>query len=351
MLTHVMGSASLVLLGGVLALAEDVSVRVLTGPEADSNARREVSGQVPRPDVLWRGQMSGSVMRRERKARVLLETHLGAKAFLREDTENLSVAESRFRADVQWLNMLSTFVDVSGRDRRQLSYARSYTTANADAGLVLGPLGPFQVVAGLGPRTFVFWPDSAFSFVGAGTYAAVTWRPTAAEALSVQAGMDGRLFPRGSPVSSFDDAGTPTFNSTQRRADGSGWTDVSLESTRALYFKLSWRLAGNGSNSRPERFVRQRVAVTGGAQLPGGLRVLVEGHLQATRWPYGLGLGERLVLQEGDESQTNLVAQFSIPLLGGLWLEGRTAAYAAEFSSARTPFLRLTGFLGLGWRL
>ena len=135
-----------------------------------------------------------------------------------------------------------------------------------------------------------------------------------------------------------------------RRLDGSVFTELTFESVRVLYLRMTARLMGNRSTSHGEQFLRGRLGLTAGGLLPGGVRLLLEGQLQATRWPEGLGLGERLALQEGDESQTSLSAQLSVPLRSGVWVEGKTAAYTAELSAARTPFLRLIAFAGLSYR-
>ena len=374
----------------------DIKARVVTGPEADSNARREISGQVPQPDLLWRSQAGVTAAHRQGRHRVVLDGQWGAKVFTTQHTEDLWVLEAHGRLESGWLPFLVTFVDVGGRDRRQRSGFRTYNTLNADVGASLGPFGPLTVTLAAGPRSFVSWPapvlaacstglcarplaeasqdgdvrlakDSVlrFSNAGPGGYGQLLWRLNTAESMSAAIGADGRVFPLGLRAQSvtngtrvFDSRGRPNgaaevldqVRLPARRADASSWGEVAVESVRALYLRASWRLVGNLSASQGEQFFRARLGLTAGALLPGGVRALAEVQLQATRWPQGLGLGERLALQEGDESQTNAAILLSVPLAGGLWAEARTAAYTAEFSAARTPFLRLVGFAGLGWR-
>jgi len=285
---------------------------------------------------------------------------------------------------------------MGGRDRRQRSGARSYDTWSMDGGVTLGPLGPVTLVLGGGPRLFVFWPvrtwtpwhgdtmgtDALFTFsdgdprvpldsllrfsnVGPGAFAAALLQLSSVEMLSGTAGLDARYFPLGLRAARvedgariFDERGRAStasgwldqLRSPPRRLDGSVFTELTFESVRALYLRLSARVSGNRSTSTGEQFLRGRVALTAGGLLPGGVRLLFEGQVQATRWPEGLGLGERLALQEGDESQSSLSAQLSVPLRSGIWVEGKTAGYTAEFSSARTPFLRLIAFAGLSYR-
>lgn len=384
----------------LLALAvvdpPSVTARLVTGPEADSNARREISGQVPQPDVLWRSQASVALSHQEGIHRLTLDGQWGAKVFAQQHTEDLMVGETRFRWDARPWRYLGFFAELGGRDRRQRSGARSYTTSSLDVGLSLGPMGPVTLLWGVGPRLFVFWPvrnalacdgdrwclddvanvmegelvvpkDSLlrFSNVGGGSFAALVVQLTGAEVMTLTSGVDGRYFPLGLRAQAiedgtrvFDARGRPVTTSDwlgqlrtpARRMDGSVFGEFTVESVRVLYLRASARLIGNQSTSRGEQFLRGRLGLTAGGLLPGGIRVLFEGQVQATRWPEGLGLGERLALQEGDESQSSLSAQLSVPLRSGLWLEGRTAAYAAEFSAARTPFLRLVAFVGLGWR-
>lgn len=339
----------------------DLSARVLSGPEADSNARREILGEIPHADALWRNQLSLSLSPRFANHRVLLETQAGHKAFLRESSQDLLVGELHTRVDSRWTDWLGTFVDVAARDRRQRNLARSYSAVSSDAGVVLGPWGRFSVVMGAGPRGFAFWPDfyrgfdpgarlARFSYGGAGGYAAGVMRLSDLEAITGTLGVDGRAFAGRASVKILPD-GTREFSDTLNRADASAFGDLSVESVRALYFRASWRLTGNLSNSRGETYARNRFSVTAGVVLPGSVRVLVDGQLQLTRWPEGLGLGERLALQEGDENQTSVGAQLSVPLVRGVWMEAKTNAYTAEFSSARVPFLRVTAFAGLGYRI
>ena len=387
------------LLAALVLLAVDppqVTARLVTGPEADSNSRREISGQVPQPDVLWRSQASVALSHTEGIHRLTVDGQWGAKVFATQHTEDLLVAETRFRWDMRPFPILGVFAELGGRDRRQRSGARSYTTSSADVGVSVGPLGPVTLLWGMGPRSFVFWPVRGvtgcdgdrwcveslgsieqwdllvpkesllrFSNVGAGTFAALLVQLTGVEVLSLTSGVDGRYFPLGLRAAAVED-GARVFDergrarttaqwlgqlrTPVRRMDGSIFGEVTVESVRVLYLRASARVIGNTSTSRGEQYLRGRLGLTAGGLLPGGVRLLVEGQVQATRWPEGLGLGERLALQEGDESQSSLSAQLSVPLRSGLWVEGRTAAYAAEFSTARTPFLRLVAFVGMGWR-
>jgi len=338
-------------LGLLIPLAAgDLSARFVTGPEADSNARREILGEVPRADVLLRNQLSMSFAPKLQNHRLLLEAQLGHKAFFTETTEDLWVAELRFRHDARWTDWLGTFIDVGGRDRRQRSLARSYNSMTLDAGVVLGPFGPVTLLMGAGPRAFMFWPDLRFSFAGAGTFGAAVFRVGEQETLTATTGLDGRMFAGKRSVKILAN-GAREFDPVINRADSSGFGELAMESVRALYLRASWRVTGNLSNSRGESFARNRLAITTGVVLPGSVRVLVDAQLQLTRWPEGLGLGERLALQEGDENQTSVGAQLSVPLFQGIWMEARTNAYTAEFSSARVPFLRVTAFAGLGYRI
>lgn len=336
---------------GFLALAVgDLSGRVVTGPEADSNARRQVGGELPRADVLHRTNMQLQLAPRFGRHRVLLDAQAGHKAFMRETTQNLLVGELRFRHDAGWLPWLGTFVELNGRDRRQANAARNYNSASMDVGMVLGPWGPVSLLLGAGPRGFIFWPDTRFSFAGAGAFGAVVVRPTPQESLSGTMGLDGRVF-SGPPSTKILADGSREFDASLHRVDGSAFGEMSLESARALYLRGAWRITANTSNSRGETYLRQRLQLTVGTVLPMGVRVLLDGQLQATRWPEGLGLGERLALQEGDENQSSLGGQLSVPLRFGAWVEAKAIGYTAEFSSARLPFLRVTAFLGLGYRL
>jgi hypothetical protein len=212
-------------------------------------------------------------------------------------------------------------------------------------------LSAVQLVVGGGPRGFLYWPDPRFHHAGVGAYAAGLLRLTDTEVLSAAVGVDARVFPQGPPATGLSEDGQRAFDDGDRRRDGGAHSEVFVESVRALYLRASYRASGNASNSRGEAYLRHRLGVTAGGALPGGVRVLVEGQVQATRWPDGLGLGERLALQEGDENQTHAQAHLSVPLWGRLWLEGRSAAYTAELSAVRTPFFRFTAMIGLGCRL
>ena len=69
-----------------------MTARLVTGPEADSNARREISGQVPQPDVLWRSQASVALSHQEGIHRLTLDGQWGAKVFAQQHTEDLQPA-------------------------------------------------------------------------------------------------------------------------------------------------------------------------------------------------------------------------------------------------------------------
>ena len=102
----------LVVLGplhGAPASAVEAHGRVSAGPEADSNARREIGGEAPHADLLWRMQADAEVSEEAAGHRLGLSGAWGQKLFLRERSEDLLVGEIRARHEARWLSWLTTF--------------------------------------------------------------------------------------------------------------------------------------------------------------------------------------------------------------------------------------------------
>ncbi|MBN2361296.1 MAG: hypothetical protein JXR83_17715 [Deltaproteobacteria bacterium] len=320
------------------------------GPEYDSNARREMRAREVVQDALLRGSIASDLALQLGDHRADASLTAGAKVFGRERSENTVAAMVATGYRWQPLTGLLVGADFNARGRRILDGDRSYESALLDALVSYGGLGPLAIEARLGPRLFNYEPDATYSDVGAGGGLTARLRLTRSEQLALGYQIDGRYFPQARVLIDFSAAtGEPVYG-PGRRADVQHSGSLQLVSARDLFLSGSYLLLYNQSSNLGETFVRHRLQAVVGLQLPLDLFASATAALQITRYPGGLALSQRLLLEDSDESQNKLVLTLQRPLTAQLALEWRLGFFGNELSDSNIAFARATAYLGITYR-
>jgi len=331
-------------------LVSDFRLSAALGPEYDSNARREMRARELVQDALLRGSIASDLALQLGDQRLDASLTAGAKVFSRELSENTVAA--MLSAGYRWAPRHDLLVgaDLSARGRRILDGDRSYQGALVDALVSYSGLGPVTLELRAGPRGFNYEPDPNYSNVGGGVGVGARLRLTRSEQLAIGYQLDGRYFPVAPVLVGFNvDDGTP-ITQPGHRTDLQHGGSLQLVSARDLFLSGSYLLLYNQSANLGETFVRHRLQVVVGVQLPLDLFASATAALQITRYPGGLALSQRLLLEDSDESQNKLVLTLQRTLTSQLALECRLGFFSNELSDSDIAFARATAYLGITYR-
>jgi hypothetical protein len=353
MLSPVLACAALLRLSSPAADAPasswDLSYAAALGPELDSNARREPAGGQVVQDGLVRATWTGDLGWRAPGQRLDLSLSAGGKVFARERDENtvvgLLTTSYRLLLGQGW----RAGVDLVGRGRSLLDGDRDYLAGSLDAVLGQDALGPVDLEARLGPRGFHYAPEPVFSSAGLGAALWARLALTRREQLALGVDVDGRAFPWSRALQALDDAGNGLFGDAPR-LDLRPALTLRAVSSRALYLQAGYTASYNASNSLGETYLRQQLTGVLGVHLP--LEVFASASLgvQLARYPGGLALSQRLLLEDSDESQNKLVLTLQRPLARAISVEGRLGLYSNELGESGLRFARVTSYLGVRYQ-
>lgn len=330
-------------------LASAFRLSASLGPEYDSNARREMRAREVVQDALLRGSVASDLALQLGDHRLDAALTAGAKVFNRELSENTAVAMLSAGYRWQLLRDMQIGTDVSARGRRILDGDRSYQAGSIDALVNYSGLGPLLLELRAGPRGFNYEPDPSYSDVGAGFGLGARLRLTRSEQIAIGYQLDARYFPLADVLVDFNDDGT-AVTGTGHRTDLQHGGSLQLVSARDLFLSGSYLLLYNQSSNLGETFVRHRLQAVVGVQLPLDLFASITAALQITRYPGGLALSQRLLLEDSDESQNKLVLTLQRTLTAQLALECRLGFFSNELSDSDIAFARATAYLGITYR-
>ncbi|MFH1811190.1 MAG: hypothetical protein ABIJ09_20800 [Pseudomonadota bacterium] len=326
-----------------------LSYAAALGSELDSNARREPEGDQVVQDGLLRGTWTGDAAWRGAGQRLDLSLSSGAKVFARERDENTVVGlltlSYRLGLEGGW----RVGLDLVGRGRSLVDGQRDYLAGATEAVVGTDALGAVDLELRLGPRAFYYRPEPVFSSTGLGAALWARLALTRREQLALNVDLDARAFPWSRALLSFGDQGVGSF-ADNPRLDLRPTASLRVVSSRALYTQASYTLAYNASNSLGETYLRHQLQGVVGAHLPLDLFATVTLGVQLARYPGGLALSQRLLLEDSDESQNKLVLTLQYPLGRWLAVEGRLGLYSNELGAAGLRFARVTSYLGFRYR-
>ena len=166
------------------------------------------------------------------------------------------------------------------------------------------------------------------------------------EKLSAGLLFDSRYYAKAQALLDYE-IDAPTLYADANRYDLHPSFGLRFVSARQLFLSGAYLLGYNDSNSLGETYLRQRLQLVSATQLPFDVFVSLTAALQITRYPSGLALSQRLLLEDGDESQNKLVLTLRRPILDRISLEFRIGSYSNEPSQSGIAFHRLTTYLGL----
>jgi hypothetical protein len=335
----------------------DWRLKVTAGPEYDSNALRNPSGNQRdfpvTPDFDLRMLAIGGVSHvspdKEHYARG--EYVVGGKLFLREADEDALInqldASYQYRMDEYML----PGAELSFKDLTLYGSDRSYTMFTADAFSDFPLWKGGTVRAKGGWRAFFYRPDDNYSNMGAIAGVSVRQRATSRLGFSLSyeyqdRDYNGRIY-RLVP----DIAGAMKIIRTQSlREDGTHILSAGFDYHRGVLVSGGYTLLYNESDSVGETIFRHRAMLLLSAKPFWEIFVHAIGTLQFTTFVDGLFVSQQLFLEEDDENQNSLVIKISREIGHRVSAEMKYGLYVSEFSSEGLYFIRQVYFAGLSWK-
>lgn len=354
-----------------LRLTPSLAVRLVSGSEWDTNARRAVSSDVQ----LLPGASLPSVVVGDALVRVVVDATaglditpadrlqlsyaLGAKRFFNEHTEDLLAHDLLAESSHGLLDALDLVTQGRLRASRIRSGARDYTIASGGGGAVLRPLESWSLSGrgryeffGFGTEADLTWRGPVVSGdvtfrptrkLSVGAYADFAWRRYDGNALIEIPGTGGQAAKVGTLCV---EGSSPCVPVARRDTELMLGGRVFYKSGFVLSLDLTVRL--QRSNSDFERIDRYRASALATIPLPLELVVSVMGSLQYNK---GLSVTETKYLVEDDENQNSLEVQLTRRITEELGVDVRYSLYANGFATAHSEFLRQTVYAGLSYEL
>ena len=362
-MAHLRGIAALTCAAAVVLAAAgaeartDWRLKVTAGPEFDSNALRNPSGNQAvfpvTPDWDLRVlALAGLNWTDDAREQLLHAEYLvGGKLFVRQDEEDALTNQVDLSYQHRVDELFWPGVELSFKDLTLNGSARDYAlvTAAAFADLPLWPGGVLRPRAGY--RAFVYKPDGSYD--NKGPLAGLMVRQRVVKRLGVylsyefqDRGYEGkawRLVP--------DIAGAvKIIRSGEARADATHTLSAGVEFHRGVLLSGGYTLVYNASDSVGESIVRHRVMLLASAKPIWDVYVHLIGAVQWTTFTDGLFVSQQLFLEEDDENQNSLTAKLSREIAYRVSAELKYSLYVSEFSSGGLSFTRQVYFAGVSWK-
>lgn len=342
-------------------LDQKLSLRLVSGSEWDTNARRAVNSTAQVPPVsdgLVRVLVDADAsVKLTPLDRVSLSYVLGAKRFFRESTEDLVAHDLVFESAHRLLEALSLETRARFRASRIRSGARDYTIGSAGGGLTFLPWSRFSF--GLHGRVegFDFGATDELSYLGPAIEGSATFHASQRFQLGVFGGPVWRAYQgyayRVFPV---DDGSyfAVKCDGSDGRCPRSLRTDTEVDLGLRASFRGTFIVGGEAllrlqrSTSELEVIDRYRLSAYATVPLPLDLTLSLIGALQ---YNHGLSASQQIYVAEDDENQNSLEVQVGRRIFAALRVDLRYALYANEFATAAARFLRQTVYLGVSYAL
>jgi len=227
---------------------------------------------------------------------------------------------------------------IYGKARAQKNLQRTYTFS--ESRWTLRHALPLGVSARGGLRGLFFHSVDTplFTSFGGGAHGGARWHVTPRDSFDVDLDAAVRAYPFLNP---FEDDGE------LRRIDVPTRLSLSFTSVRRIFVSAGYTLLRNSSNTAGETYLRHRLHGMTGLRLPAEVTASLRGSLQVTQYDQGISVGQRLLLQDTDESQNSLSLGLSRPWAFGTTLEARLAWYGNELTKGVSQFSRTTAELGI----
>lgn len=342
-------------------LEHKLSLRLVSGSEWDTNARRAVNSTAQVPPVsdgLVRVLVDAdATVKLTPLDQVSLSYVLGAKRFFRESTEDLVAHDLVFYSAHRLIEALSLETGARFRTSRIRSGARDYTIARAGAGVTLMPWSRVSFSLAGRVEGFDFGATDELSFFGPGIEAAATLHASERFQLSVFGGPLWRAY-EGYAYRVFPE-GDGSYNAV--KCDGSDErcprmlrTDTEIDLGVRASFRGTFIVGGEAllrlqrSTSELEVIDRYRLSAYATVPLPLELTLSLIG---ALKYNHGLSASQQIYVAEDDENQNSLEVQLGRRIFAALRVDLRYALYANEFATASARFLRQTVYLGVSYAL
>ncbi|MFO0725745.1 MAG: hypothetical protein U1E65_18310 [Myxococcota bacterium] len=348
-----------------LILEPKVDLRLVTGTEWDTNARRSVvttqalnAGPAEVGEAIADGLLrvlvdAEAILKLTPLDRLSLTYVLGAKRFFREESEDLVAHDLSFNSAHRLSERFTLETQARFRSSRVRSGLRDYTIGSAGGGLSFAAHDKLLIAVYGRAEAFSFGASDDYSYLGPTAELMIRFFPMQRLELSLFGGpvlraYDGFAY----RVVTSNDGSTAAV-----RCDGSSAecprtlrTDTEGDVGFRVSFRGSFIVGGEGilriqrSTSEIERIDRYRLSAYATIPLPWELTLSLIGALQ---YNHGTSASQQLYVAEDDENQNSIAVQLGRKLMDPLRLDVRYALFANEFATAPARFLRQTVYLGL----
>lgn len=352
-----------------LRLEPALDLRIVSGSEWDTNARRAVSSS----EVLLGPQRSQQVVG-DGLVRLVVDADtrlvvtpldvlrlnyvLGAKRFFREKEEDLLVHDLRFDTGHRLAGFLITGLDTRLRASRMRSGARDYTLKSGGAMFGAQFSEQWSLTAHGRYERLDFYFEPRFSNQGPAVSADLVWTPAVRFDVTafgevVWRDYDGNALviveENGARVVTYCDAidSRPGCIPKDRNDNEIAFGARVLHRGAFLAGgEISARF--HRSTSELERIDRYRITAFATFPLPWELKLSLLGGLQFNR---GISATFANYRGEDDESQNSIEAQLARKITSEVGVDLRYALYANEFATSSSRFFRQTIYLGLNYEI
>lgn len=342
-----------------------MSLRLLAGPEFDSNANRSlvISREDSKSDRLVRLVMDSKLHYRLSKVHSFSGSYLlGTKRFQEEDAEDVivqnMVANSRHQV-TERVHLGSVF---RYRQTRMRSILRDYSLGRGGLRVGWKPVPMLDIWATGGGQRFIFPHETRLNYLGPYASAGLSWKTSPYFrwdffAMFEQQYFDGNALTTVKPIggsqliATFCDDDDRRFRGrckSQIREDRFFLGSVKVSYQRLFIVGTELQFQGKRSNSVYEDINRIRLSVFATREL--GLGIIVNA-LAAVQYTSEQSLSQNIYQYqpEDDENQNRLSLQLSRTLYNSTSAVLRYELFANAFATNDTAFFRQTIFAGLSF--
>jgi hypothetical protein len=342
-----------------------MSLRLLAGPEFDSNANRSlvISREDSKSDRLVRLVMDSKLHYRLSKIHSFSGSYLlGTKRFQEEDAEDVIVqnivANSRHEV-TERVHMGSVF---RYRQTRMRSILRDYSLGRGGLRVGWKPVPMLDIWAAGGGQRFIFPQETRLNYLGPYASVGLSWKVSPYFrwdffAVFEQQYFDGNALTTIEPIggsqliATFCDDDDRRFRGrceSQIREDAFFLSSIKVSYQRLYIVGAELQYQSKRSNSVYEDINRIRISVFATREL--GLGIIVNA-LAAIQYTSEQSLSQNIYQYqpEDDENQNRLSLQLSRSLYNSASAVLRYELFANAFATNDTAFFRQTVFAGLSF--
>jgi hypothetical protein len=232
--------------------------------------------------------------------------------------------------------------DAGGKEKLVTNGELSYSDLGAGVSLSTIVSSSLVVDVRVGVHVFNYFPDSAYSESG----------PAFSVGANQSLGPDHSIFFLYRLLPEYYEGYQllPNLSIGGKRFDWFHMASIGYALQRPVIASASYSFIYDHSNSFGESYIRNRIEVVAGLNLPLEITLAGTAALQATTYPDGIYLSPQIFLVEDDENLTELSIKLFRDLGRGFSLEGRFSIYRNDLSKNSLSYRREVVYVGVSYR-